>query len=180
MEDVMVRGMPGLPWISSFAEMNLRVYVEAEGKPGVWFLSLDAARLLAVWAARRFLHLPYFLADMLVSVGSTRVVYRSLRMHSDTRVALRARYEPVSPVFEARPGTLEHFLTARYCLYTQYPDGALRRLEIQHLPWPLQRASLEIEENTVASAQGIPIDGPPPLVHFSRRIDVITWTPERI
>jgi uncharacterized protein YqjF (DUF2071 family) len=180
MEDVMLRGLPGLPWLSRFAEMNLRLYVVADGKPGVWFVSLDAARLPAVWAARRFLHLPYFLADMQVSVAGRHVTYRSLRTHSNARVALRVRYEPTSAVFEARPGTLEHFLTARYCLYTQYPDKGLRRLEIHHPPWPLQEATLEVEENTAGTAQGIALDGRPSLVHFSRRIDVITWTPERI
>jgi uncharacterized protein YqjF (DUF2071 family) len=180
MEDVMVRGLPGLPWISGFPEMNLRLYVDADGRPGVWFVSLDAARTAAVWAARRFFHLPYFLADMRVSVAGRAVTYQSVRMASQARVAFRARYQPTSGVFESRPGTLEHFLTARFCLYAQHSDGTLRRLEIHHLPWPLQQASAEVAENTVGSAQGIALDGAPPVLHYSDRIDVIGWTPERM
>src|SRR5262245_4268389 len=59
MTGVMYRPLPDLPWISAFPELNLRTYVECDGKPGVWFFSLDATNPLAVWAARRFFHLPY-------------------------------------------------------------------------------------------------------------------------
>ena len=60
----MRRPFPDLPWISAFPELNVRLYVERDGRPGVWFLSLDAANALAVWAGRRFFHLPYHRARM--------------------------------------------------------------------------------------------------------------------
>src|SRR5690606_34777811 len=64
MAGVMRRPLPDLPGLSAFPELNVRLYVEAEGKPGVWFLSLDATNPLAVWAARRFFHLPYHRANI--------------------------------------------------------------------------------------------------------------------
>jgi uncharacterized protein YqjF (DUF2071 family) len=76
--------------------------------------------------------------------------------------------------------TLEHFLTARYCLYTTSPDGALLRAEVHHAPWPLQRAYADIEENSIASGQGLVLDGPPSLLHFSRRLDVVVWPVGRV
>ncbi|MFT7663947.1 MAG: hypothetical protein ACI87A_002175, partial [Planctomycetota bacterium] len=79
MQGVMRRPLPDLPWVSAFPELNLRLYVEYEGKPGVWFLSLDASNWLAVWAARRFFHLPYFHADMRLDWNADRVEYRSTR-----------------------------------------------------------------------------------------------------
>jgi uncharacterized protein YqjF (DUF2071 family) len=180
MEGVMLRGLPDLPGISAFPEMNLRLYVEAEGKPGVWFISLDAANHLAVLGARRFFHLPYFDADMETRGEGGVVSYRSVRRGAGPRVAFRGSYAPTSDVFTARPGSLEHFLTERYCLYAQKPGGAILRANIHHAPWPLQTARADIEENTIGDAQGIKLEGPPPLLHFARRLDMVNWLPAPI
>ena len=149
MEGVSVRPLPDLPWLSAFPEMNLRLYVELGGKPGVWFISLDAANPLAVQAARRFFHLPYFDATMSLRREGEGVLYRSERRRDPRRVRFRGAYWPTGPVHQAHPGTLEHFLTERYCLYAQAPDGTIRRTEVHHLPWPLQEAAAEIELNEV-------------------------------
>jgi len=180
MEGVMARGLPDVPGVSAFAELNLRLYVEVDGKPGVWFVSLDAANSLAVWAARRFFHLPYFRADMDARADGERVSYASVRRGRGPRVAFRGAYGPVADVARTRPGSLEHFLTERYCLYAQDRAGAIWRADIHHAPWPLQLARAEIAENTVGGAQGIPLDGPPALLHFSRRLDVIVWPIVRV
>src|SRR5690606_21826537 len=137
-------------WISAFPELNLRLYVEFEGKPGVWFLSLDAANPLAVWAARRFFHLPYFHAEMRLTETPDGFEYDSRRRQGD--VTFRGRYRPPGKVYEAKPGSLEHWLTERYCLYAQAPDGTLLRAEVHHVPWPLQAAELEMEQNQLAEA----------------------------
>jgi uncharacterized protein YqjF (DUF2071 family) len=175
MEDVMFRGLPAVPYLSAFPEMNLRLYVEHAGRPGVWFVSLDAANMLAVWGARQFAHLPYFHASMTVTQDSDSVTYQSERTNdSPRRVVFRGAYWPTSPVFEARAGTLDHFLTERYRLYTIDDAGRLVTIDIHHQPWPLQRASADIDENTVGTAQGFPVAGAP-LLHFSRRQDVVGW-----
>jgi uncharacterized protein YqjF (DUF2071 family) len=176
MTGVAPRGLPDLPGISAFAELNVRLYVQRDGKPGVWFLSLDAASALAVWTARRFFHLPYFHARMSVA-GQESVRYSSQR--EAPAVRFEARYGPTAPVYQARPGSLEHFLTERYCLYAQAPDGSLRRLEIHHQPWPLQGASAEISCNELLAPHSLEVSGPP-LLHFARRLDVVMWSPERI
>jgi uncharacterized protein YqjF (DUF2071 family) len=179
MEDVMFRGVPELPWLSRFPEMNLRLYVTYEGRPGVWFLSLDATNPLAVWGARRFAHLPYFVAAMDVQAAADDVRYASVRKGPGRRVAFRARYRPVSAVFEATPESLDRFLVERYRLYTTDLDGRLLTIDIQHQPWSLQQAEAEIDANTVAAAQGIELIGAP-LLHFSRRQQVVGWAVERL
>jgi uncharacterized protein YqjF (DUF2071 family) len=108
------------------------------------------------------------------------VTYRSVRRGDGPRVAFRGTYEPTSDVFMSKPGSLEHFLTERYCLYAQAPGGAIVRADIHHAPWPLQTARAEIAENTIGDAQGIALAGPPPLLHFARRIDVVNWLPAPI
>ena len=77
--DVRPRYVPPLPIGSRFPEINVRTYVEADGKPGVWFFSLDARNPLAVWAARRFFHLPYFRAHMRIDVNAKAVRYTTSR-----------------------------------------------------------------------------------------------------
>jgi hypothetical protein len=179
MAGVTRRPLPGMPWISAFPELNLRLYVERDDRPGVWFLSLDAGNPLAVWAARRWFFLPYYHAQMAVSERAGRITYRSER-RGPLPVRFAGDYGPVSPIFEAQPGTLEHWLTERYCLYAQAPDGTLYRGEIHHAPWPLQQAEASLAINELASPHGLTLDGPPPLVHFARRLDVVVWPLERV
>lgn len=177
MQGVMLRPLPDLPWISAFPELNLRLYVEHQGRPGVWFLSLDAANPLAVWAARRFFHLPYFHARMRIAGLPGHAEYDSLRLSPPGGVGFRARYRPVSDPYEAKPGTLEHWLTERYCLYARSPRGRLLRAEVHHHPWPLQRAEAEIERNDLLAPHGLSVSGPPAQLHFARRLDVAVWSP---
>lgn len=180
MEGVMARPLPDMPGISAFHETNLRLYVEVGGKPGVWFVSLDAANRLAVVAARRLFHLPYFHADMWVRREGHHVYYSSVRRGEGARVAFGGVCAPSSAVFEARPGTLEHFLTERYCLYAQTRKGNIVRAHIHHAPWQLQTALAEVFENTIGETQGIELRGPPALTHFSRTNDVVVWPLERV
>lgn len=173
------RGVP-LRLALAFPELNVRTYVTAEGRPGVWFFSLDAASALAVVAARAVFHLPYFWARMRLRHEEDWIAYRSRRRLPRVPVArFVGRYRPVGPVFEATPGSLEDWLTARYCLYAASRSGRLYRAEINHAPWPLQLAAAEIEANTMAAAHGIELTGAP-LLHVARRLDMVTWMPERL
>ena len=247
MAGVMLRPLPDLPWISAFPELNVRVYVTRDGKPGVWFLSLDATNSLAVMAARRLFHLPYYRSYIDITAKGDGFDYRCLRRgplpnplpqgegvrspslreglgegraqdplpnalpqgegvqspspreglgegHTQdplpiplpqgegvgARPALVAHYRPTSVVYQAAPGTLEHWLTERYCLYAASPRGALYRTEVHHHPWPLQRAAADFDANTLSAAGGLPVSGPPAHLHFARRIDVVVWSPERL
>ena len=180
MQGVMRRPLPDLPWISAFPELNLRLYVEHGGKPGVWFLSLDATNPLAVWAARRFFHLPYFRADIRIENRAEHIDYRSVRRAQPRGLAFRASYRPTSPPYEAERGSLEHWLTERYCLYARSAHGRLFRAEVHHHPWPLQRAEAEIASNELLTPHGLRVSGPPALLHFSRRLDVVVWSPVEV
>jgi len=174
MTNVAPRGVPSLPLVSAFPELNVRTYVTLGGKPGVYFFSLDAASTLAVIGARIVFNLPYYRAAMAVQRGPQRVTYRSAR-RSRTNAQFAASYGPVAPVAEARPGTLEYFLTERYCLYAITRNGETRRLEIHHRQWPLQLADAQMAVNTMTTAVGIMLPRVEPLLHFAKRMDVLTW-----
>jgi len=174
MSGVMRRYLPDLPWISAFPELNVRTYVERDGRPGVWFLSLDATNPLAVWAARRFFHLPYHHATMSLDPIGEQIEYRSQRGEAK----FKGSYQPISGPYFAQSGTLEHWLTERYCLYARDPRGQLWRNEVHHAPWPLQRAEADIRLNTMLAPHGLTVSGPP-LLHFARQVDVVVWSGER-
>jgi uncharacterized protein len=176
MSGVMRRPLPDVPWVSAFPELNVRLYVERDGKPGVWFLSLDAANPVAVWAARRFFHLPYHLASMSLVERDGAIRYRSRRPGAE----FEATYRPTSDVYRAARGTLEHWLTERYCLYALAPDGSLWRNDVHHAPWPLQSADAQILTHTLLAPHGLEVQGPPVLTHFARRLDVVVWSAERV
>jgi uncharacterized protein YqjF (DUF2071 family) len=167
------RGLLPLPFASGFRELNVRTYVRRDEKPGIWFFSLDASSRVAVEAARRLYRLPYFEAEISVRRRGGEIIYDCSR---DDGKAFSATYHPDGAVFAAEPGSLEHFLTERYCLYAEH-GGELHRAEIHHRPWPLQPARARIELNTMLPFKLDRQDEP--LVHFSARQDVVIWPLER-
>ncbi|HYL65271.1 MAG TPA: DUF2071 domain-containing protein [Candidatus Methylomirabilis sp.] len=181
MSGVRLRGTPALPGLSAFLELNVRTYVLADGKPGVWFFSLDAGSPIAVAIARAWFHLPYFHAGMTCVERDGWIEYRSERTHRRAVSAeLVGRYRPTGEVFRAKSGSLEHFVTERYCLYAVDRRGRVLRGEIHHAPWALQVAEAKFTRNTMMEVAGFALPDAKPLLHFSRRQDVLVWRPEHI
>ena len=116
-------------------------------------------------------------AELLADAADGWIDYASTRTDQRGRPAdLRLRYRPTGLAYRAQPGTLEWFLTERYCLYTFNERGRLMRGEIHHEQWPLQRAEAEISVNGLAQAAGFELTGTQPeLLHFVRSIDVACW-----
>ena len=174
MEHVSPRYLPDLPGISAFPELNVRVYVSVDDKPGVFFISLDATQPLAIWGARTFFHLNYLRATMTCRVEGDNILYRHQRCDKrGSAAAFAARYGPVGAAVRSQPGTLEHFLTERYCLYVVDDDGLPLRGHIQHRPWSLQPGFCDIEVDTMVPASLVRTQAP--IIHFARRVDVVVW-----
>lgn len=180
MSGVRVRAAPPLPTAHAFAELNVRTYVTLDGRPGVWFFSLDAASLLAVAGARIGVRLPYFRASMSIARNGDEVAYSSERWALGGRpAAFSARYRPAGEVYSPAPATLDHFLTERYCLYSS-ARRRIWRVDIHHPRWPLQPAEAAIERNSMIAAAGIRPLGGEPLLHFARFQEVHCWWPARV
>jgi uncharacterized protein YqjF (DUF2071 family) len=173
MTGVTLRGWPSVPWLSAFSEMNLRTYVTDGTKPGVWFLRMDASRALAAWAARWSLGLPYVWSRMAIRQVGSRFHYSVERGAAQ----FKGNYGPVGPAIEPPAGSLDGWLTERYCLYCAHA-GHLLRVEIHHHPWPLQPATLELETNTIARVTRLPEPGEAPLLHFAGFQNVVGWNAE--
>ena len=157
MERTRARWFPPIPSAHTFPELNVRTYVRCAGKSGVWFFSLDAASRLAVEGARVLFGLPYFSARMNCVRRDDSIMYDSV----------------------SAPGTLEHFLTERYCLYS-VRRGSLLRGDVAHVPWQVGPVELSLTKCTMTRLLGIDLDRPPESALIARSMQVLAWTPRAV
>jgi uncharacterized protein YqjF (DUF2071 family) len=170
-----LRGTVPLPGLSTFPELNVRTYVDLDGRPGIYFLSLDADSWAAVRGARTAYRLPYFRSHIRVDRNEQGIGFDLLRTSGDGPPArFVARYGAEGAELPIREGSLERWLTERYCLYTLDEEGRVQRADIHHPPWPLRPGWAEIESDTMAAPFGV-VPAGDPLLHFSPRQDVVIW-----
>ncbi|HUS13897.1 MAG TPA: DUF2071 domain-containing protein [Chloroflexia bacterium] len=177
---IRLRGTPEAPLVGRFTEINVRTYVTVAGKPGVLFLSLDADNPLAIALAKPWFRLAYLGARIRFGMEGETVRFTSRRTErAAPPAAFAATYGPAGPVCEPVPGTLEHWLTERYCYYAVHRDRAYC-CDIHHPPWPLQPATATISENTMASAHGLALREDGPRLHYARQMQAVIWSIERL
>lgn len=179
MERIRLPGTPAIPYLGSFPETNVRTYVtDQDGRPGVWFDSLDVTRLLPVVVARASYQLPYMWAAMSIDTDAETLTYRTRRRWPAPRGASSEmtirRGHPISA-----PSPLDAFLTARWGLYTRL-GSRLAFAPVEHEPWPLESATIDYLEDDLVAAAGYRISGPPVVVHYSRGVDVRIGLPRRL
>jgi uncharacterized protein len=159
----------------AFPELNIRTYVKMPGRSGVWFFSLDATNWFAVRAAR-WLGLPYYDARIEVNLAGEAVHYKSIRLDDQAApVEFEASYRPTGAVYRSVPGTLDYWLTERYCLYGTRKPGHIVYGDIHHPPWALQPAEAEVRMNTMTLPISIELPDSKPICHFARYQEVVAW-----
>lgn len=167
---------PAVPYLSRFAETNLRTYVRCEsGEPGIWFFSLEAARLLAVLAARAGWQLPYHWAHMSCQRQGNRLRYASRRWLDRSNASTSITAEILQSDEEASPatsGTLEEFLVERYVFYNLDRRGQLQQGRVRHRPYPLLAAQLIECQQSLCAASGLAVAGPAEHIVFSPGLEV--------
>ena len=167
LEALRMRGLPPLPGLSSGPQLEVCTYVSVGDRPGIWLFSVDRARQALVEAGKRSLRLPAYKAELAAEPGAFSAERDGL--------AFRVRYEPHGARLTPRPGTLEHFLTERYALYTD-DGGRLYRAELNHRPWSLRRARCTVEAATIAP---LLLDGEPHALYGASQ-DVLAWPLEEL
>lgn len=181
MRNIRLPFTPPIPYLGTFPETNVRTYVRGpDGRPGVWFDSLDINRLAPVVVARTTYRLPYIWSEMDIDRDRGRVMYRARRRWPGPRGAISKlvvrRAAPI-PIEEVEPR--ERFLTARWGLYTQLGQH-LAFAPVDHPPWPLEHAELEHLDDEFVTSAGYPPPEGSPLVHYSPGVDVRIGLPRAI
>lgn len=176
--------LPAVPGVSDFPELNLRTYVvDAQGRPGVWFYSLDTPKRLPNWIARTFFHLNYRLARIQLFANEGYQCYRSeLWLGTDWDAPQNYEWSRLGTPFLAQPGSLEFFLVERYRLFAYDPKNArLLTGRVHHEPYPLQQVGLRnyskrlFQLNSLDEPEGCPYS-----VLSSQGVDVQIYPMERI
>lgn len=179
-----LREFPPIPGMRSFLEVHLRTYVRERhtNARGIFYFSLDATKAGLVVMERMLHELPYYWARIRHERRDEREFgFQSERLLTRRPVRFKARYRGLGPTrrLAYRPqGTLEHFLTERYCQFTANRQGRLLRGELHHAPWPLEEAEAEIEINDLPAVHGINLPDTKPLLHYSRELVVYVWQTE--
>jgi hypothetical protein len=169
--------LPPVPTAHTFPELNVRTYVRSGDTRGVWFFSLDAASRLAVEGGRWSFGLPYFHARMLCSRRSELVLYVSERRDPrGPKATFAANWRATGEARRAEPGSLEHFLTERYCLFTMRRRRLLRG-DIVHPPWELAPAELLLQTCEMWRGLGFEPTGHAVSALVANPVTVAAWSP---
>ncbi|HEY0098724.1 MAG TPA: DUF2071 domain-containing protein [Pyrinomonadaceae bacterium] len=176
--DVRLSFTPPVPYLSDFHELNVRTYVLYRGVPGVWFFSLNTNSSMTVFGARTFYFLPYFNARIDLRQEGDTIHYDLERTDADRPARFKASWEIGRELPESEPGTLEFFLTERYCLYSASGES-IYRARINHRPWPLRQAKLISHESDIVESDYLPKLKGKPLVHYAESLAVDIWLPEK-
>jgi uncharacterized protein len=177
MEKAHFRGLPPIPFLASFAEVNVRTYVRAGDHPCVWFLSLDTQSHVNVFIARHAFHVPYFYAEVEMQRGA-ETTFRSARPGG--ACAFEVTYHATGMEFVPAAGTLEEFLTERYSLVCTSHDGRLMRGDIQHDPWRLRPAEWTPRRMELVASVGMGLESRDPVAFHSAATQVVLWAPVAI
>ncbi len=186
LDRIKIRGVPTIPGLRHFPDLNLRTYVRDRitGTPGFYCFSVDCSNLLTVVAAHAVYHLPYRLAEMRLEPRSEREFgFYSRRRFSRPDVIFKARYRGLGPTHktaEIHPGSFEYFFSERPCVFSTNRAGEPIRANLHHVPWPLEEAEADIERNDLAVAVGIRLPDQKPILHYSRRLAVYVWPAELV
>ncbi|KAA9031579.1 YqjF family protein [Niallia endozanthoxylica] len=175
-EGIHPRGLSSISLTPVFPEVNLRTYVHYQGKPGVFFLSLDVEDWASYTIARRWYRLPYKKASILFQKDGETCICQSVRKGTiDPSISFGVKYEPTSELYFPKEGTLDYWLTERYCLFSTNNGSNIYSGEIHHQPWPLQKAEAEISKNTLFTPFKMEGVEGKPIYHFSKGLDTLFW-----
>jgi len=175
MRNIRLKGLPMIPGTANFLEMNVRTYVhDSNGRPGVWFYSLDATNFLACIVAQARYHLPYYHAKISARREAGWIDYRCQPRRGDKQYESRARYRGIGDDVSGSPGSLEYFLAERYLLFAwQKKRKRLFTGKVHHSPYRLETAAVDEYRSGAMTLCGFDVDGrPPDQAHFSKGVDV--------
>lgn len=178
-KNLQFKGLPKPPYIHEFLELNVRTYVKYKNIPGIYFFSLDAAKIMPVIGARLGT-LPYYKAKMKTSEINGWIEYYSRRqLVSGKGPYFKGRYKPISTAGMSAAGTLDYWLFERYYLFNTI-GGSIVSVGIHHLPWQPAKAEVIYEKNALNSLLPGNLKGQAVRAHYVKELEVIFWLPEKI
>lgn len=170
MEKIRPKGLPTIPFVSDFYEVNVRTYVTKDRKPGVYFLNIEAQKTISAFIARKLSGLPYEKSSILTSSVGDTISFKSSNKLKGFK--LEADYQVKENI--AGKSILDYWLTERYCLYLE-EKSSLYRYEIHHDEWEINSVNIKRLDIDYGIA-GLAIKSTKPaLIHYSKGVQVLAW-----
>ncbi|WP_172597875.1 YqjF family protein [Ureibacillus thermosphaericus] len=170
---IVIRGIPSVPMGRGIPGLNVRTYVKAGNKPGIYFFQLAIRHRVTAKLAKVLFHLPYIYLDMSLLKSEKQFHSESSRIYS---LPFKCQYNVHSQASRMKQGTLGEWLLERYCFYTTNPQGKLLRCDIYHEPWIVHDVELmEVEHNILSTALNISSKAINPIPHYSKQLSVHIW-----
>ncbi len=172
------RLLPYVPFFKHYNEINIRTYVRYGNTPGVFFFSMNISSPIAATFFHKIFRLPYYYSKIHCNQENDCIQFQCSKTTRNP-IEMDLVYEPTTEAFQASNGTLEHWLTERYCFYTTF-NKTLFRAEILHEPWQLQQASAEIRKCEVAQFSNDDFLQQQPIFHYAKKQEVLSWGLENV
>ncbi|MBS4202106.1 DUF2071 domain-containing protein [Bacillus sp. FJAT-49732] len=180
-DGIYLRGFPPVSFRPAFPEINLRTYVKCDNKPGIYFLSLDVDDWTSYTLAKRWLNVPYHPAKISIQKNVDTFHYESLRMgSSNTPIVCKGSFTPQSNIFHPNSDTIDHWLSERYCFFSNDQRSNMYCLDIHHHPWPLQKADAVIKKNDLFKPFSFHLEDEKPILHFSQGVEALIWNIKKL
>jgi uncharacterized protein len=176
LERIRRRWLPSPSFLTDSFELNFRTYVRHRGESGIYFLSIHASNPLLIGLARLATPLPYQSARMSYNRQESSVrfnAHRPIADGMDRRFA--ANFTPLGQESRAKPGSLDHWLVERYCLFVEGPRSRLLRTVVEHPPWEVQSVQAQVTANTMGDPFGMNLTTAPTIAHFSKGVRAFIW-----
>lgn len=165
MENIRPKYLPAIGFISNFHEINVRTYVENNGKKGVYFLNIEAEKFLSAFVSKQLSGLPYEKATIKRTANSYQSNNPSKGFH------LSVDFTIDQPIHNK--SNLDKWLTERYCLYLKECEHVYR-YDIHHKEWELNQ--IKIDRFDLAYQLGnLKIINENYFAHYSKGIEVVAW-----
>ncbi len=170
MEEVRPKKLPAFKPISNFDEINIRTYIKSNNKTGVYFLSIEAGKVVSCLLAKKMSGLPYRYSEM----NRTDNQYHSKNLEFEDSFEIQYSIEN-----ELKNKTaLCKWLTERYALF-QDTGNSINEFEIHHPEWPVQEIKIDKLAVNYPRFKNL-INGNPDKVHYSKGVQVVTWGKKKI
>lgn len=166
MEKIKPKSLPAISFLSNFHEVNVRTYVENDGKKGVYFLNIEAEKLLACYIAKQLSGLPYQKANM------SRGKNQFFSQLDSKNFKLNINFEIESK--SNKKSELDLWLTERYCLFLNTKNGNYR-YDIHHKEWEIDDLKIAHLESQYLLGKMNLQDTKPDLTHYSKGVEVVAW-----
>jgi len=176
MSGIAGRWFPPLPWISGCPGVAVRTCVTVNGRPGIWYFSLDGANRIALFLARRMLAFPCQESKInMQDDGAWRRLRCQRIAKGNTAAELDVEYRAFGTASIQPPGTIAHWLTKRNRMFACNRNGTILQRDLEHAPWSMQSAQAIIHTNTIVQPLGLALPDQCPQLFYSSRNQVGAW-----